>query len=123
MNRFTTIAGLVPPQLFLFLLVGAGLALIVGAKRVASLLVVTVIAGVFLPVILEPILSILPLWLLIVVGVFAGFAVLRVLMGIFIGKKSTDYAVGALAGDGLKSIVTLPFRIIRWIFNRLVGRN
>ena len=105
------------------MLLGAGLAVIVGAKRLATILVVTVIAGVFLPVILEPILAILPLWLLLIVGALAGFAILRAIMGIFIGKKSTDYAVGALVTDGLKSIVTLPFRIIRWIFNLLVGRN
>ena len=122
MNRFTTIVGLVPPQLFLFLLVGAGIALIAGAKRVATILVVTVIAVAFLPVILEPILASLPFWLLLVVGALAGFAILRAIMGIFIGKKSTDYAVGALVADGLKSIVALPFRIIRWVLNLLVRR-
>ena len=123
MNRFTTIAGLVPPQLFLFLLLGAGLALIVGAKRLAVILVVTVIACVFLPVILEPILASLPFWLLLLVGAFAVFAILRAIMEMTIGKKSTDHAVGALAADGLKNLIALPFRIIRWIFNLLVGRN
>ena len=123
MNRFTTIVSLIPPQLFVFLLVGAGIALIVGAKRLATILVITVIAGAFLPVILEPILASLPFLLLLLVGAFAVFAILRAIMEMTIGKKSTDHAVGALAADGLKNLIALPFRIIRWIFNLLVGRN
>jgi hypothetical protein len=122
MNRFTTIVGLVPPQLFVFLLVGAGIALIVGAKRVATILVVTVTAVVFLPVILEPILASLPFWLLLVVGALAGFTILRAIMQMAIGKKSTDHAVGTLAADGLKGMVAVPFRIIKWVWNLLVRR-
>ena len=50
----------IPSDLFLVLLVGAGFAFIVGAKRLAGTAVVIVLAAIILPIVLEPLFDQLP---------------------------------------------------------------
>lgn len=110
MTKIGAIASFLPPETYVILIMLAGIAVMLGAKRVAATLGIIVACGIFLPVIIEPFLDLMPLWLLILVGVLAGLAMLRVISEVFIGKNSTDHAVGILAADGVKA----GFRMIFW---------
>lgn len=57
----------IPQELVVFMFVGAGLAMIVGARRIASGLLVTALAVIFMPVLLAPLFDALPGWLLLCV--------------------------------------------------------
>ena len=122
MNRVAILSGLMPPEVFVLLLVGTGIALMLGARKIALLLIVTVLAGAFLPPIIDPILDSLPLWLLLVVGVLGGLAILRSVGELLMGKESTDHAVGTLATSGLKAALALPFRVLRWVVRLILPR-
>lgn len=123
MNRIATVSGFLPPEAFLLLLVAAGIALVLGARRLAAVLVATIAAGIFLPPIVDPILDSLPLWLLVVVGLVGGLLMLRAISEFVIGKESTDNAVGTLAADAFKGLIALPFRLLRWIVGLFLPRR
>src|SRR5438105_261052 len=89
----------IPSEFYLILLVGAGLAVIVGAKRLAAVVLFVVLTGTFLPIIAEPLLDRLSPWLLILLLAFFGVGILRALVGLLLGKRATDHAVGVLAAD------------------------
>lgn len=86
----------IPQELVVFMFVGAGLAMIVGARRIASGLLVTALAVIFMPVLLAPLFDALPGWLLLCVIVVFGLSLLRGLFVVVIGKNSTDHMVGIL---------------------------
>lgn len=123
MNLVGMVLSFLPPETFLILLAAAGIALIVGAKGVATMLVMVVAAGIFLPVVIGPFLDSLPLWLLILGGLIAGMAILRAMSGAIIGKKATEHAVGSLAASAVMALLTLPLRIIVWCVRTLFGRR
>ena len=117
-----TIASFLPPETYVVLIMLAGIALMLGAKRVAAMLGIVVACGIFLPVLIEPFLNLMPLWLLILVGIVAGLAMLRVISGVLIGERSTDHMVGALAAGsvkaGLKALIWPIVWLVRAIFRR-----
>lgn len=123
MNLLGTLASFLPPQTFVILLVAAGVALIVGARRVAAMLAMVVGAGIFLPVVLEPVLDSLPLWLLILGSLLAGMVMLRAICDAMIGKNATDHAVGSLVAHAVRAILTLPLRILAWCLRAMFGRR
>lgn len=122
MNKIGTITMFLPPETYILLVVAAGFALILGARRIAAFLLVMVVASIFLPVVIEPLLDAMPLWLLLIVGILAGLAMLRGIMELLVGKASTDHVVGELIADSIKWSLMLPFRLIGWVL-RLVLRR
>jgi len=122
MNKIGTIASFLPPEAYVILIILAGFAIMLGAKRIAVTLGIVVACGIFLPVIIEPFLDLMPLWLLILVGILAGLAMLRALFEVLIGKSSTDDAVGILVADFVKALFRALFWPITWLIRAIFRR-
>lgn len=122
MTKIGTIASFLPPETYVILIMLAGIALMLGAKRVAATLGIIVACGIFLPVIIEPFLNLMPLWLLILVGIVAGLAMLRAISEVLIGEHSTDHAVGILAADGVKAVLKALFWPLVWLVRVIFRR-
>jgi ABC-type multidrug transport system fused ATPase/permease subunit len=112
-----------PPELVIFMIIGAGLAMIVGARSLAATLLGTAMAIIFLPVLLAPLFEALPRWLLVVLLVFFALGMLRALFEMAIGKHSTDHMVGILAADVVRATLLAPFRLIGWLARRLLRQR
>lgn len=117
-----TLLLLMPPELVVFMIVGAGLATIVGARRLAAVLMGSAMAVIFLPVLLAPLFDALPVWVLVVLLVYLFLVVLRALCALVIGKHSTDHMVGILAADVVRAAVFAPFRLLGWVLRALFRR-
>ncbi len=105
-----------PPEFAALLIMGAGLAMIVGARALASTLFISALALVFLPVLLAPLFDALPLWLLLALMVVFGLGLMRAVFNLLIGRQSTDHMVGILAADVVRIAFLSPFRLLGWIF-------
>ena len=112
-----------PTELVVFMIIGAGLAMIVGARSLAATLLGIAMAIIFLPVLLGPLFDALPGWLLVVLLFFFALAMLRALFEITIGKNSTDHMVGILAADVVRVALLAPFRLIGWVLRTLLRRR
>lgn len=112
----------VPAEFYALLIAGAGLAFIVGARRLAGAAIVIVLAGIFLPVILAPLFDELPTWFLLALLVLLGLAMLRELFVFFLGRNATDHMVGILAADVVKKIVVVSFSMLGFVFKTLFRR-
>ena len=104
-------------------IIGAGLAMIVGARSLAAALLGTAMAIIFLPLLLAPLFDALPGWLLVVLLVFFALGMLRALFEMAIGKHSTDHMVGILAADVVRATLLAPFRLIGWLARRLLRQR
>ena len=113
----------IPRELVVFVFAGAGLAMIVGARRTASGLLLAALAIIFLPVLLAPLFDALPGWLLLGLTVVSGASLLRGLFVVVIGKNSTDHMVGILAADVIRATLVAPFRLIAWLARRLLRQR
>lgn len=113
----------IPPELVAFMIVGAGLALIVGARRIASGLLLAALAVIFLPVLLAPLFNALPGWLLWCVVVVFSLNLLRGVFVVVIGKNSTDHMVGILAADVVRATLLAPFRFVGWLARLLLRQR
>ena len=111
-----------PSEFAVLMIVAAGLAMIVGARRVATGLLGAAMAIAFLPVLLAPVFDALPGWLLVGLLVFFGLGLVRALFELTIGKSSTNHMVGILAADVVRSMLLAPFRLLGWIVRLLLRR-
>lgn len=103
---------LLPPEMYVLLIAAAGLLLVVGAKKLAGMIVLMVLAGISLPIIAEPLFDALPAWMLfLVIGVMI-LSLLRQISSLAIGRHATDEMVGSLAADCVRAIIAFPFRLI-----------
>lgn len=98
------------------LLVGAGLLLILGLRRLAGAVFGLVLAMAILPPFLTAFLDTLPLWLLALLGIGFVLSMLRAIAALLIGSNATDHMIGALAADAVKAFFFAPFRLIRHVF-------
>lgn len=109
---------LIPPEMLVLLLAAGGIAMIVGAKRLASSLIVGAIALAVLPAFLASLFGALhaPLLLLITVAMAIGifFAVLRFLSDATIGRRPTDHMIGILAADSVRGAARGVIGIVGW---------
>ncbi len=105
-----------PIEFLPLILMGGGFALIFGAKTVAKSLFVLTAAMIFLPMILEPLLMLLPEWVLWLLIGFVWLSVFGSISALILGKGSSDAMVGILASDFVKWLLFAPFRAIGWIF-------
>lgn len=112
-----------PTELVVFMIIGAGLAMIVGARSLAATLLGIAMAIIFLPVLLAPLFDALPGWLLVVLLVFFALGMLRALFEMTIGKNSTDHMVGILAADVVRAALLAPFRLFGWVLRALLRRR
>src|SRR5437879_975133 len=117
-----SLVAFVPSEIYLVLLVVAGLAVIVGAKRLAGAVVLIVLAGTLLPVVLEPLFNQLAAWPLVLLLALLGFGVLRAIFALLLGKRATDHMVGILAADVIKKVLAAPFPVLRYLMRLLLPR-
>ncbi len=113
----------VPDEALLPLLVIAGILTIVGLKRLASGLVLFVLAIAFTPVLepfIEALIAALPGWAVVTILVGLGFALLRVFVALVFGKGVSDQMLGTLLADVVRVLVLLPFRGFRALLRFLL---
>jgi len=75
-----------PPEFLIFMIIGAGLAMIVGAQRLAATLLGAAMALIFLPALLAPLFDAVPGWLLVILLAFFALRMLRALFEMIMGK-------------------------------------
>ena len=112
-----------PEEYLVLMVAAAGLAMVIGARRFAGTLLVAALVVALLPFLLDPLLDVLPGWVLVGLLLFFGLAVLRVAFELFIGRNSTDHMVGTLAADVVRAVTLAPFRLIGWALRGLWQRH
>lgn len=105
-----------PIEFMPLILIGGGFALILGAQTIARSLFVLAAVMVFLPVILEPLLMLLPEWVLWLLIGFVWLSVFGSISVLILGKGASDSMVGILASDFVKWLLFAPFKAVIWIF-------
>ncbi len=114
-----------PDQAFALVLVLAGVAFMLGFRRFAGGLVVTVLAIALLGPFVESAFSQLPAWISLIVLLLFALAILRSLMAGVLGERATGHVIGELAISvikGLLRLLLLPFRFLWWVVEGL-GRR
>jgi hypothetical protein len=118
---------LIPDEALVLVIVVIGLGLMLGIIR--SRTAASMIGGLVLLVLLGPFIealfAALPWWLTLLLLVFVILSLLRAFSSLLLGSRASDHMVGILAADavracflGLCQILTLPFRIVGWLFRR-----
>ena len=83
-----TLIGWLPLEFLPFIIVGAGLLMIVGARTMAVSLLVMAVCMALLPPMIEPFLAVLPLWALLGLGAVVVVISIRDLMSL--GRSDSD---------------------------------
>ena len=108
-------------QIIALLITLSGFLMIIGMRKTAlTLLGSSILLGVlpaFDPVI-ESLFLQFPPWVFWVMFVITGLIIFRSTLEFIVGKEATDVAVGDLIASAIKSILALPFRILRWLIVR-----
>lgn len=106
----------------------AGICLIVGARQLAMGIISFVLASLFLPALLLPLVEMVPLWVLWGLFVYLLFllpffaiSVLQLLVSPALGRKAASEMGGHLAADMTKLLLLAPFRILGFIAKTLIG--
>lgn len=114
----------IPDEALPLLIVGVGLALILGlltGRAVLGILGLLIIIPMLVPFI-EALFGAMPPWISVLILVIIGLSLLRGLAGLFIGRRAADTMVGTLAADVVRFIVVclfLPFRLVGMIFRTI----
>lgn len=115
---------LLPDEALPLIVLGAGLAFILGFRQAAlGLLTLVMLLPVFAPFI-EACFAELPPWVALVIIAFVGLAMLRGMVALLIGQRAADTMVGSLAADVIRLVIGLlffPLRLAWWVF-RFIGR-
>lgn len=122
-----------PDEIIPVLVIGAGLAIIVGARGLGRQWLTFAAAMIVLPVLLMPLFDALPplvLGALIVVLILgAAAAAFTGFSSLLIGRKATDHMVGTLAASfvwvvlrSALSLLLLPIRLAIGLLSRLLRR-
>ena len=114
---------LLPQEALIAMVVGAGLAMIVGARRLAGALLGAATLLVILPVVLAPLFDLLPGWVLACLLVFFVLGLLRTLLQLLIGRSSANHTVGILVADVLRATLLAPFCLLGWLVRAVLGRR
>lgn len=106
-----------PEEFIPVLLVSAGLAMILGARKIAGALILFVIISALLPTILAPILDVLPLWAVLVLGLVILLAISHEIMALFLGRKKATELLGNIIVGFVRGVLFFPFRVMRMLFS------
>lgn len=114
---------LLPDELLIFLALGAGFALMLGAKKPAMVLFGTILiialAGPFLDAALEA----LPLWLLVMLALVLLLGLLRLLANLVLGRDAAANFVAIMAAKICLGLISAPFRLVRALSRSLLNRD
>jgi hypothetical protein len=125
--RWGILWSLLPDETMPLIIVGIGLAMILGlltGRTAFSLLGLLVLSPIVVPF-AEAVLGNLPPWVSLLLLASVALAVLRGLAALLLGQRAADTMVGTLAADLVRLIVwflILPLRIVRSAF-RAVGNG
>lgn len=118
--RWSLLWTLLPDEALPLLIVGVGLAMMLGILRgraVLGLLAMLLIAPV-IGAVGEALLAQLPPWVAWMLLVGLGLALLRGLAALLLGPRAADTMVGSLAADLVRLAVRmfcLPLRLVWWV--------
>jgi hypothetical protein len=117
-----------PDEALALVIIGIGLALIIGLIRgraamgLLGTVVLVLLAGPFIDALLDT----LPGWMLFLLLLFVAVALFRGALSLLLGARAADEAVGNLAADVIRVgfrllflLLFLPFRILWWAFRRV----
>lgn len=120
---------LLPDEVLPLIIVGAGLALMVGFLSGRAALAI-IIGLVVLPPLLAPFVEVLvgelPPWVSMVLLAFLGLAIIRGLFGLLLGQRAADTMVGSLAADLVRLVVRVlffPLRMVRSAYRMVTNGN
>jgi len=118
---------LLPDEMLVLVIIGVGLALILGLIRgraamgLLGAVVLVLLAGPFIDALLDT----LPGWMLFLLLLFVAVALFRRALSLLLGPRAADEAVGSLAADVIRAgfrllflLLCLPFRILWWVFRK-----
>jgi hypothetical protein len=106
------------PLLFLL----AGLMLVLGFRRMALGLLLSLILMALLSPLIESLFSALPLWISTLLLIVIGFWLLRGVVSLILGARATDHVVGILAADVIRMIFRMMFWPLRLLTEMLRRR-
>ena len=123
MSNIVGLLAFLPTEFIPLLVAFAGLALIIGARKVASTILLVIAIMVVAPLLLEPLLmfvpdALMPLMIFIVILLTIAFV-----MQLLIGRDSWNETKGILAADVIRFIVLLPFRFFGLLFRTFFRRG
>lgn len=119
---------LLPDEVLPLIIVGVGLALILGllsGRAALGLILALVVLPPVLAPFVEGVLGDLPPWVSLVLLAFLGLAIIRGVVGLVLGQRAADTMVGSLAADLVRLVVRIlffPLRIVRSAF-RMVSNG
>lgn len=121
--RWNVVWWLLPDEAFPLVIAGCGLLVIVGLLRPRA--AVGIIGGVLLLLLATPFVeamrSLLPSWLLVVLGLVLAMAVVRGVAVMAIGPRAADHMIGSLAADVVRRVFCPLFMPIRLVFAMRAG--
>jgi len=117
--RIIEILAFLPQEALPALFVLGGMAMVFQLRGLAKTIFTMAALLVFLPVIIEPVLNMLPDWAFPFLQIFLWISMAGTVITLLIGRRAKDHMVGILAADFIKWLLLSPFvmaaRIIRWI--------
>ena len=111
-----SIVSFLPEEFIPLIMVSVGFLIIIGQRKLAGAMFTLILVMIFLPVLLEPLLGEMPLWVLLSLGFFVVFSILGSIIDIVVGKKVRERAAGILLADFIRGLFKLPWRITKFIF-------
>lgn len=107
---FELLFAFLPDEALPVIIVGLGLALILGiiSRSVVFSILGTIILFAILSPFIDALFDSLPLWLLLLIMLFVGFSLLKLIMNTLFGREAT----GHLLGRFLYKVFAMPFRLI-----------
>ncbi len=122
-----TIGFFIPDELLVLILIGTGIAFIVGARRLAASMFAFAVLSLVLPSLLAPNVESLPIWILLAILGYLIFLIPFVAVSIFqwlvspaLGKRTAAEMGGHLAADVARATLGAPFRLIGAVFRLIV---
>ena len=103
-----------PDAMMPLVVVVLAVALIVGLvnRRVAMVIVGTIVALLLLGPIISGAIALLPFWALLLLGAWFVFYLFRSLLGLLIGADGARTAVGHVVGHFILALLCMPFRVL-----------
>jgi hypothetical protein len=105
----------IPTEAYLTLMVIAGIMMMIGMRKIASTIIVSVLAMAMFGPFIEAIIDSLPSWALILVMVAVALSLIRVLMG----RQIFAHVASFLIYD----LIRAPFRLLFWLLGAFIPRR